>query len=174
MQPEDITRFATLWAQSQPSLSAFIAATIIDFADAEDVLQKSAAAAVQKFGQYDPQRPFLPWVIGIARFEILRHLRDNASGRLQYVSDALPDIAAAFDDLAPELEERRAALSACLEQVRGRAREVLRQRYGLGKKSEAIAHALGLSPNHVSVILSRVYSQLRDCIQQRLARAGDA
>jgi RNA polymerase sigma-70 factor (ECF subfamily) len=173
MKAEEVTRFTTLWAQAQPSLSAFISSTITDFADAEDVLQKTAAAAVKKFDQYDPERPFLPWLIGIARFEILRHLRDSASGRLHYVSNVLPDIAAAFEDIAPELDDRRAALSSCLEHVRGRSRDVLQERYGQGKKTGAIAESLGLSPNNVSVILNRVYRSLRDCIQRRIAQEGN-
>jgi RNA polymerase sigma-70 factor (ECF subfamily) len=153
MSIQKIARFTALWAQTQPSLTAFIATAITSFADAEDVLQKVAAAAVQKFDEYDASRPFLSWAIGIARYEILRHLRDRSADRHEFVAESLPHIASAFENLGPELDNRRAALSACLEGVQGRPRLILEQRYGEAMKTGAIAKAMGLSPGNVSVIL---------------------
>lgn len=163
------TSFTLCWTASQSAVFAFISASIPNFSDAEDVLQRVASVAVHKYDQYDPERPFIAWVIGIARFEVMRFLRDRGSSRLEYVSDSIDDLAETFESLQPELDERREALANCLKHLNGRAREVLEQRYAHGKKTSRIAEALGLTSTNVSVILNRAYRSLRDCIESKLA-----
>ena len=47
-----VTRFTTLWTQAQRSVFAFISATVTNFADAEDVLQKVSTVALSKFDEF--------------------------------------------------------------------------------------------------------------------------
>ena len=174
MKNDDATRFTTYWIQAQPTVFAFVSAALSNYSDAEDVVQKVATVAIAKFSDYDESRPFVNWCIGLARFEILRHLRDRGTDRHRYVADSLHDIVSAFEDTAPDLDERRRALSVCLERVEGRSREVLEKRYGDGLKTGAIAEAMGLAANSISRILNRTYSSLRDCIGQQLSVGGGA
>jgi RNA polymerase sigma-70 factor len=167
-----VARFATLWTQSQTSVFAVISATVTDFADAEDVLQKVSSIAVSKFDNFDTDgdaNAFVAWTIAIARFEILRHLRDRATDRHEYIAESLEQIAEAFEDIAPEYDKRREALAECMQHVKGRSRDVLEQRYGAGLKTSAIARLLGLTPGNVSVILNRAYRKLRECVDGRIA-----
>ncbi len=169
VRTEQVTQLTLLWTQAQPSVFAFICSTVTSFADAEDVLQRVAAAVVRKFDDYDDSRPFIPWTLGIARLEVLRFLRDQSTDRHEYVAEAVEHIAAAFDVVQPELDERRQALAACLKHVQGRSREVLEKRYAGGMKSGEIAEAMGLTAGNVSVILNRVYGRLRECIEKQMA-----
>jgi RNA polymerase sigma-70 factor (ECF subfamily) len=145
-----VTRFATLWTQAQTSVFAVISATVTNFADAEDVLQRVSS-------------------IAIARFEILRHFRDRATDRHEYIAESLEQIARAFEEIAPEYDDRREALAQCLQQLKGRSRDVLEKRYGEGLKTGVIAKQLGLTAGIVSVILNRTYRKLRECVDGRLA-----
>jgi RNA polymerase sigma-70 factor (ECF subfamily) len=172
-----VTRFTTLWTQAQTSVFAVISATITNFADAEDVLQKVSTVAVSKFDAFETdgdQNAFIAWAIAIARFEILRHLRGCATDRHQYIAESLGQIAEAFEEIAPEYDRRREALAQCTRQLKGRSRDVLEKRYGEGLKTGVIAKLLGLTAGNVSVILNRTYRKLRECIDGRLAAEPDA
>lgn len=169
MDDRHVTRFTTLWTKAQPTVFAFVSSAIVNFADAEDVLQRVAGAAVQKFEEYDDSRPFLNWVIGIARFEVLRYLRDSATDRHRYVAESLPHIAEAFETIHSDLDARRKALSECLKGIQGQHRDILEMRYAEGMKSGRIAEALGTTSGNISVILNRIYRRLRNCIELRLA-----
>jgi RNA polymerase sigma-70 factor (ECF subfamily) len=169
------TRFTTLWTKAQTSVFAVISATVTNFADAEDLLQKVGAIAVSKFDEFQADgdlQAFVAWTIAIARFEILRYLRDRATDRHEYIADSIEQIAQAFSRIAPENEERRKALAECTKLLTGRSRTVLEKRYGEGLKTGAIAKMLGLTVGNVSVILNRAYRTLRECVEGRLASEG--
>ncbi len=174
MKNDEATRFTTHWIHVQPTVFAFVSSTLGNYSDAEDVVQKVATIAIAKFADYDESKPFVNWVIGIARFEILRHLRDNRSDRHKFIADSLGEIVQSFEDIAPELDARRRALSACVDQVQGRAREVLEKRFADGLKTGAIAATMGLAANSVSRILNRTYGVLRECIGRQLSPEGRA
>lgn len=171
MDHQQVTRFTQLWTQTQSSVLAFISATVTSFPDAEDLLQRVAGIAVSKFDEFDPTgdaNAFTGWTIQMARFEVLRFLRDRATDRHCFFAESLGDIAEAFTELAPEFDDRRHALGECLKDLRGRSRDVLARRYGEGLKTARIAESMGLSPGNVSVILNRTYKALRQCIELRL------
>lgn len=172
MDYAQVTRFTTLWTQAQRSVFAFISASVTNFADAEDVLQKVSTVAVSKFDEFSEDgglAEFVAWTIAIARFETLRHLRDRGTDRHEFVAESIGHLAEAFEEIAPEYEARREALAVCMSQLSGRPREVLEKRYGLGLKTGVIAQMLGLSAGNVSVILNRAYRRLRECVDSRLA-----
>ncbi len=177
MDQAQVSRFATLWTQAQTSVFAVISATVTNFADAEDVLQKVSSVAVSKFDEFDADgdsKAFVVWTVAIARFEILRHLRDRATDRHKYIAESLGQFAQAFEEIAPEYDERREALAECMKQLKGRSRDVLAKRYGEGLKTGVIAGLLGLTAGNVSVILNRTYRKLRECVEGRLAAEGGA
>ena len=176
MDHAEVTRFTALWTQTQTSVFAVISTTVTNFADAEDVLQKVSTISVSKFDTFDSDgdvNAFAAWAIAIARYEILRHLRDRATDRHEYIVESLNQIEHAFAEIAPEYDDRREALARCMQQLRGRARNVLEKRYGGGLKTGAIAKLLGLSAGNVSVILNRTYRKLRACVDGRLAAETD-
>lgn len=170
MDSEQAVEFTRLWTRVQPNVFSYIASTVRNLSDAEDVLQCVAAAAVRKFEDYEPERPFIAWVIGIARFEILNYLRSHTSDRHDLMDEEfLAKVAGAYEAIHDELDDRRHALKSCILLLKGRAREVVTHRYFRMLKTGAIAELLGLSPGHVSVILNRSYKQLRHCIEKRIA-----
>lgn len=175
MEHAQVTRFTSLWTQTQSSVLAFISASVTNFADAEDVLQRVANVAVTKFEQFDSQgdsHAFTGWAIQIAKFEVLRFLRSNSTDRHQFIADSIDTIAEAFEALCPAIDDRRQALGQCLDQIQGRSKQVLELRYGKGMKTGGIAKQMGLTPGNVSVILNRAYKTLRSCIDGRLATEG--
>ncbi len=176
MEHSQITRFTNLWTKVQNSVFAVICSAITNFADAEDVLQKVSSVAVTKFETFDrngDSRAFAAWVFAIARFEILRHVRDRGTDRHEFIADSIAQITTAFEEIAPEFDTRRNALAQCRKQIKGRAKEALECRYGEGLKTGAIAERLGMTSESVSVVLNRAYRRLRECIESRLSAGTD-
>lgn len=133
--------------------------------------------ALSKFGDFSAtgtENEFVAWCISIARYETLSFLRSKATDRHEFLAESLEQLAGVFEEVAPEYDDRREALAACISQLSGRPRDVLSKRYGEGLKTGVIAKLLGMTAGNVSVILNRTYSRLRECINSRLAPTGGA
>ena len=165
---ESQEQFTRRWTQAQPVVSAYLHAAIPDFHQAEDLLQEVSVVLLRKFPEYDPARPFVGWALGVARFEVLNARREYARSRLVFEPAALERLADAYEELAPELEQRARALRECLEPVDGRAREILRLRYEEALKPDTIARQVSLTAVAVRVMLSRTRAALRQCIERKL------
>ena len=165
---ENQEQFTRLWTAAQPKLAAYISALVPDFQEAEDLLQNVAVVLLRKFPDYDAQRPFIGWAIGIAKCEVLMTRRRHARSFLCYQTDLLERISEAYEELSPELDERSRALGECLERIRGRAGELLRLRYEEGLKPGAIAGRVGMAVVAVRVMLSRTRAALRHCIERKV------
>ena len=63
------------WVQAQPLVLSFIASLVPDFKEADDILQNVALVTTRRFAEYDRQRPFVAWAIGIAKDEIENYRR---------------------------------------------------------------------------------------------------
>lgn len=175
MSPDNQTQFAKLWTRAQPNVLAYISASIRGFQDAEDVLQNVAVVAIRKFSNYDHGRPFVPWILGIAKYEVLHFLRSRSKDPHEWVDDELLTLlAGAYERRFEILDQERAALADCLPNLRGKMRDAVEQRHGEGIKPAVIAESMGTSPGYVSILLNRAYKQLRKCISQRIAMEGRA
>lgn len=163
-----VAAFEAQWARAQPSAFAYICATVPSHHDASDIMQTVALTALEKFEAYDPTRPFIAWIIGIARFEVLRYLRARGSEKLLLVDDELLiRLAEATERQFVTREPTHDSLAHCIDRLGERARAVLRLRYERGMKTAAIAEQMATSPAYVSTMLNRAYKQLRRCIEKR-------
>ena len=161
-------RFTRYWTQAQPVVARYIGALVPDFRDAEDLLQEVAITCLRKFAAYDERRPFVAWGLGIARVEALRLRRTQARSRVIFRPELLEQIAAACEELAPELDRRGLALRECLKQLQGRAGELVRLRYEEAQKLASIAQRVSMTVVAVRVMLSRTRTVLRRCIERRV------
>jgi RNA polymerase sigma-70 factor, ECF subfamily len=161
-------QFTRMWTEAQPILAGYLYAVVPDFQEAEDLLQAVAVILLRKFPEYDPQRPFVGWAIGIAKREVLMARRRHARNRLFYQADLLERLADTCEELTPELEERSRALRECVRTLQGRAAELLRLRYQECLKFDVIAARVGMAAVAVRVMLSRTRAALRDCVERKL------
>ena len=77
--PDDsqLGRFAQAWANSHGQVRLYVESVVWNRTDAEDVTQEIAFKAGRGFHTFDPSRPFIAWVMGIARNEIKMYLRNK-------------------------------------------------------------------------------------------------
>ncbi|MFM7522262.1 MAG: sigma-70 family RNA polymerase sigma factor [Planctomycetota bacterium] len=157
------------WLAAEPAVRAYVAAAIKSTADREDVLQQVALTVARRFEEYDGRRPFVGWVLWLAKSRIVDHYRSSQRQRLVLGPDVLDrlaeSLAATHDDVSP----RRAALDDCLATLTERSRALVRMRYHDGLAITAIAHGVRSTPGSVRVALFRIREALADCIGRRLA-----
>jgi len=82
-------QFTRRWTEAQPIVAGYINAVVADFQEAEDLLQNVAVILLRKFPEYDGQRPFVAWAIGIAKREVLMARRHHARNFLCYPTIAM-------------------------------------------------------------------------------------
>jgi RNA polymerase sigma-70 factor (ECF subfamily) len=169
MQPHQAEQFAALWTSAQPTIAGFIRTLIPDYLQADEVLQRVAVTLVRKFDQYDPQRAFTAWAVGVAKFEVLYFRRERATDKHLFGDDIVEHIASRYEVLADHIEPVREALQHCLDRLQGRSQRVIELRYRRGLKSAAIAEEMRLSSGAVRMLLCRVRETLRHCIERRVA-----
>jgi len=165
-------RFVQLWTAVQPAVTGYICALMRDPVIAKDVLQETAMVLFRRFAEYDGQRPFLAWALGVARFQVLGHHRDAARSFLTFDTKLLERFTEQWAETAPAADRRVWALQECLEKLPGRARDVVRQRYFEELTAEDIARRLGANGPSVRVMLQRIREQLRECIERRMQAEG--
>jgi RNA polymerase sigma-70 factor (ECF subfamily) len=132
--------------------------------DAEDVVQEAFVRAWVRRADFDPSRPFRPWIHRIARNLALNRLRRRRLWGL------LP-LSSAPEPRAPERAERSAedaelgrAVAACLAGLPAPLRECFTLRHEEDLGYAAIAEVLGIPVGTVMSRLSRARARMRDCL----------
>lgn len=166
------TQLTLLWTSAQPMVMAFISSMVPNQADAEDVLQRTAYDIARNFEQYDPERPFVAWAVGIAKYKVLEYRRDAGRQRVVFNDAALEHIADAYGDRPEVLAEQSHALAQCMAKLNEKASSLVELRYAQGLKPVDIAKQIGTSPNTVSNALSRIRESLRNCIKRQQKMEG--
>ncbi len=72
-------QFAQCWLEAEPSVSAYVFASVTGFHDAEDVVQRIAQELARRFDEYDSSRPFVGWVLWIAKSRVIDFYRAQGS-----------------------------------------------------------------------------------------------
>ena len=133
----------------------------------DDLVQNVAVALWTKWADYDADRPFRSWALGVARIEALRWRRGQARDRMVLSEETVALLAETADGLAERADERRHALHDCLRKVADHVRAVLRLRYTEGLRAGEIAERLGRTVGAVEMTLTRSRRALRECIERQ-------
>lgn len=159
---------ARLWVGVQPTVSAYIWSCVNDFHTAEDILQNVAADVASSFDRYDPAKPFVAWVLGIAKFKVIDFYRKNDRDLHVFQGEPLDYLQLAFEEVFSEVTPQREALDHCVEKLSGKSRKLLEMRYDQDMKPAQIAKSIGTTSGSIRVMLTNVRNALSKCIEQRL------
>ena len=165
---EEQERFMRLWTDAQPTVVNYLHAAVRDAAMANDLVQETAMVLFRRFGDYDGQRPFLCWALGVAKFQVLGLHRDGARSCITFDTELFDKFTEIWAEAAPAASEQATALEICLERLPARLRQMVRWRYFEERSSEEIAGALGTKSAAVRVALQRIREQLRACIERQM------
>lgn len=157
--------FEREWARCEPRVKAFLSAGCRDGTLVDDLSQEVAAAAWGKRHEYEEDREFLNWAVGMARFVLLRYRRDTARQRVILAPDLIDRVAELLLGQSDELDRKMRALSHCREKLGRPARQLLALRYSEDLPLADVARRLGRSHGAVRTSISRVRDALRTCIE---------
>lgn len=142
MLEEQQIRFTQLWTDAQTAVSQYVASLIRDQSAVRDIVQNTSLALLRKFSEYDESRPFLPWALGIAKFEVLSRKRDLARNRMICDTEFVEQYTRVWAYVAPCVSDESTALRHCVAELNARSRTIVKLRYTEGQTSEKIANQL--------------------------------
>ncbi len=160
-------QFTRHWLASESSVSTYVFAAIPGFHDAEDVIQQIALNAAGRFDEYDSARPFLGWILWIARSRVIDFYRQQGRQKIVFSEEVLQQLADAISAREVTMSARREALEQCLNRSPTRSRQLLDLRYIHELPTENISKTVALTADSVRVSLTRIRNALGDCIQKR-------
>ena len=168
LDSEQHVSFTKLWVNAQADVAAYVRAVVRDPHATKDIVQNTAVVLLRKFESWDSSREFLPWAMGIAKFEILAHRRDSARRRDVLGGELLDSITQMWPSVSAEIELEESALHACLMELDPRCREIVRLRYFSDLKTQQVADRVGSTQGAGRVALMRIRRQLLSCVNRRL------
>lgn len=164
---------AVFWAQSQPTIAAFIHSLVPNFQDADDILQNVAIITVEKFDEFDRNRSFSAWCTGIAKNLILKYYSKKGGKQPILDIEAVKRVAQVYEEdpqsIHDHVESMEKALRKCLKRLKGKIKKIVEMHYTDELKPARIAQLLSLTPNNVAVSLHRVRLSLKACVKRELS-----
>lgn len=153
---------------AQSSLYAFILTLMAGQDGAADVLQETNLKLCREWHRYDTSRPFLPWAVTLARFEVMAWRTRHQRSRLVLDNDVVDLMA---EDITEAQSDRElVALESCMSTLPARQRELVSLRYDRGDTVRAIARRLGQPENALAALFYRIRKALHDCMTARLSQ----
>lgn len=169
---DDKLSFTARWVPAQSVVKSYIRSLVRDIQHAEDLLQEVALRAHERFDEYDSSRPFIGWVLGITRYQVLAYFKNTRSDRHRFNDALIESIESGFATIQPTLNAREEALRHCVGKLPDRTSAVLSARYRDGMTAPQIAESTGKTPTQVNTTLYRIRKALKACIEQRLRATG--
>ena len=144
-------------------------------ADAEDATQEVFMRGYRSFGRYRSQDPFGPWINTIATNYCIDVLRGNKRARDLFSPEAEPEEAESPLDngSAPLIRSEDAdAVKRAVEALPEQYRLPIVLAYYSDASYDEIADTLGITRNHVGVLLLRGRKKLRAELAERTDQTG--
>jgi RNA polymerase sigma-70 factor (ECF subfamily) len=167
---------AVFWAQSQPTIAAFIHSLVPNFQDADDILQNVAIITVEKFEEFDRDRSFSAWGYGIAKNLILKYYSKKGRKRVIIDTDAINKIAQVHEEESQSIHDQKEsmekALKKCLSRLKGKWKKMVDMHYMDEFSPTRIAQQLSMTRNNVFVSLHRLRLSLKQCVKHQLHEAN--
>ena len=165
MDPDVTATYVRQLTGFQNRLYAYIYSLVGNSDSARDVLQETNAVLWQKAQQYDPERPFPAWALGMALNQVraarTRFGRDRLVFHDEKTLEALSD-----DWLTDAPSDVEIAMDGCIERLSSRNRDVVDRYYRQDESLSSIAQTLSRTANAVGVMLHRIRRTLAECIQR--------
>jgi RNA polymerase sigma-70 factor (ECF subfamily) len=136
---------------------------------AEDAANEVFLKAQRAMGSYNNTLSFSSWLLSIASHHCLDQLRRRRTEQRVFQQDPeewdAPQTAAASPLAELLAAEQKAVVRAALDELPEQARVVLVLRYESGFSYDQIAAELGLSRNHVAILIFRAKKRLRSALE---------
>ncbi|MEQ1858052.1 MAG: sigma-70 family RNA polymerase sigma factor [Longimicrobiales bacterium] len=148
---------------------AVVASFLPDPTQVEDAAQEAFLRALRALHQYDPHRPFAPWLYQIAR----NVARNQSAAQAVRRTEPLPADGPASPQAAPDLDTERAEIRARVDHQVALLPEQRRTAFRLvdvdGMSAEEAGRIMGLSAGTIRAHLHNARKQLREALTEYAA-----
>jgi RNA polymerase sigma-70 factor (ECF subfamily) len=144
----------------------------------DDLAQEVFLSAYHSLRTYKKDSPLGVWLLGIARHQALRHLRDEGrrrareSGRLRTILTNLQTAEAEGSAGEAAFDREMAALQDCLKDLPDDSSQIVTEHYFRGRSLVSLSGELGRKEGALRVALLRIRTSLRRCVQGKLSVEG--
>ena len=170
-----LEQFTKQWSASERVIRLYLNSAIYNRTDAQDVLQRVALCAYQKYDEYGASQSFQGWLFGIAKFEVLGYFRNLGRNPEVIDSEISERLADNMEDqseaISREDDERREKLEQLLTQLPEKAQELVRLRFFENREYDEIARLLNTNEGAVRTALSRIIAKLRSMAKESMQEA---
>lgn len=175
-----VAAVATSLEALRPQLLKYALLQLRNPAWAEDAVSETLLAALEKPHSFGGRSQLKTWLIGILKHKLIDQIRRNSREMSMTDEDGQDLDADLFKPDGHWVDEPRdwgdpehclrqldfmRVLEACVEQLPGQQGRLFMMREWLELDTDEICHTLGVSPNHLWVLLHRARLRLRDCLQ---------
>ncbi len=151
--------FMELFLENQPRLYSYVRSLVFQPADADDIMQETAAVLWRKFDQFERGTHFDRWALKTAFNQVrkFRQKKARESARLQFSDDVVALLTDGSAEVLDSTEDVAAALEHCVAKLPLKDRQIVASRFVPGATNRKISRQMGKSESAVSRTLSRIY-----------------
>jgi RNA polymerase sigma-70 factor (ECF subfamily) len=159
------TAFAEIYARHAPRVYAYLWRMLQDEALAEDLRQEAFIRLWQQRTKWSSRGSVAGYLVRVARNEALNAIEKGRVQRRWAVDQAGgPQATAPAPDTVLEQRHTVECVSAAIEALPDRAREVFSLKRDAGLSYREIGELLGISPKTVEAHMSKAYALLRSAL----------
>ena len=162
-------KFLQLFIVHQKRIYTSILMWVPRTADADDLLQETAAVMWNKFEEFEEGTNFAAWAISIARYRVLSFRKKQRKKEIQFSAEMLDIIASRVVPMLDTMEERLEALENCLTKLNGNDRDLIQMRYEQDTSVKEIAKRVNRPVQGLYKAMARIQNLLLECVRRTLA-----
>lgn len=162
---EKLSLYESWYNADMPSLFGYLLYQAQDRDLAQEITASTCLRALERLDQFDPKRGKLKdWMFGIARNQLREHLRSQRRQPAQVTLSDAAECLVTDEGFELDYDQRETFLEVLshIDSLGEREREIIALRYGAGLSNAEIAPMLGITSNHVAVLLGRAIATLKD------------
>jgi RNA polymerase sigma-70 factor, ECF subfamily len=159
----DVSAFEELYERHSRIVYSLVLRILRQGSTAEEVVQDVFLQLWRNSARYDVSRPFVPWLLTLARNRALDHLRlkSERQRRREEQTEEFPQIACAAPEYEKALDEGRRA---------ERVRALMGALPSAQKKAIELAYFEGLSHSEIAALLNEPLGTVKSWIRNGLMR----
>lgn len=163
-------QFFRLFMDCDKRLYAVILMLVHNPDDAEDLFQETALVMWERFDDFQMDKSFLAWGIGIARHKYIDLQRKKRTMRTRLEQKTYELILDHAVRRADQMPERSKALQTCVRKLVDADRKLIAMRYHQNLSVKAMATQLQRSRDGLYKTMARIHRQLERCVKTTLSR----
>ncbi|EMI55439.1 sigma-70 family RNA polymerase sigma factor [Rhodopirellula sallentina] len=163
--------FEILARENSRMLTVYLRGLVRDEATVDDLFQETLVVAWRRLDECDLDRPFGPWLRGIASRLVLAHYRKQKTAPVMLHEEVLQVVDRHFENInllaGDTWDDKVAALRECIDGLPERQKSVIGGRYFDGLSAVEVAERLELSLEACKKRLQRGRAMLAHCLRTK-------